>query len=124
MDESNGSENESKNDLEIEKALRQYDQALQIGHHTDTIIHEVTAIVWGANTLLLGFILEVPCMREEQILVIVAAIVGVFMSVYVPCVHHWTKKSQGVAYRVSRKIEIDLSLPYRLHTGIAEIYPR
>ena len=49
MDESNGSENESKNDLEIEKALRQYDQALQIGHHTDIIIHEVTAIVWGAN---------------------------------------------------------------------------
>jgi hypothetical protein len=44
-----------------EKLLHEYDQALQIAQHSDTIIYGVTAIVWGANTLLLGFILEVPC---------------------------------------------------------------
>lgn len=115
---------ELKNNIEIEKVLHEYDQALAIGHHTDTIIHEVTAIVWGANTLLLGFILEVPCKPKGQILVIVAAIVGVFMSAYVPWIHHWAKKSQGVAYEVSRQIETDISLTHRLHTRISEIYPK
>jgi hypothetical protein len=124
MDGSDGPKVELKNGMEIEKALCEYDQALEVGHHTDTIIHEVTAIVWGANTLLLGFILEVPCKPKSQILVIVAAVVGVFMSVYVPWVHHWTKKSQRIAYGVCRQIETELSLPHRLHTTINEIYPK
>jgi len=123
MDMAGGPKDELKG-LEIEKVLREYDQALTIGHHTDTIIHEVTAIVWGANTLLLGFILEVPCNPKEQILVVVAAFVGIFISVYVPWVHHWTKKSQSVAYDVSKQIETDISLTHRLHTRIAEIYPK
>lgn len=123
MDGSDGPKVELKNGIEIEKALCEYDQALEIGHHTDTIIHEVTAIVWGANTLLLGFILEVPCHSKNQSLVIVSSVVGIFMSVYVPWVHHWTKKSQGIAYGVCRQIESELALTHRLHTAINQIYP-
>src|SRR5438552_4158895 len=123
MDESSGAE-ESKNDLEIEKALREYNQALEIGHHADTLIHEVTAIVWGANTLLLGFILEVPCESKNQILVIVAAIVGTLLTFYVPVHHHLTKIIQKrIAYPVARKIERYLSLPNKLHAQINAAYP-
>jgi hypothetical protein len=124
MDRSNGSENESKNGLEIEKALREYDHALEIAHHNDNIIHEVTAIVWGANTLLLGFILEVPCDSKNQRLVIVASIVGVFMSLYVPWINNLKKKNLHFAYRICRQIEDELSLPHRLNNSIHATYPK
>jgi hypothetical protein len=43
-----------ENEKVSEENLRcEYDQALEIAHHSDGIIHEVTAVVWGANTLLL-----------------------------------------------------------------------
>jgi hypothetical protein len=70
MDELGGSNEVSENELP-DKALHEYDQALEIGRYSDNIIHEVAAIVWGANTLLLGFILEVPCESTNQSLVIV-----------------------------------------------------
>lgn len=117
------SETESNN-RHVEILLAEYGQAQEVGHHTDTIIHEVTAIVWGANTLLLGFILEVPCESNNQKLVIVGSIVGILMSAYVPWVHHLTKKGQRVAYDVCRNIEDSLSLPHRLHTRIHREYPR
>ena len=110
-------------DPNIEGRLCEYEQAQAVGHHTDNIIHEVTSIVWGANTLLLGFILEVPCESKNQKLVIVASLVGIFMSAYVPWVHHLTKKAQRVAFDVCRQIESGPLLPHRLHTKIHEVYP-
>jgi hypothetical protein len=59
------SQDVSNNSL-LDKAMHEYEQAGEIARHTDNIIHEVTAIVWGANTLLLGFILEVPCESKNQ----------------------------------------------------------
>jgi len=124
MDESNGSEDESKNRMEIEKALREYDQALEIGHHNDIIINEVAAIVWGANTLLLGFVLEVPCHSKNQRLVIVAAVLGVFLSLYVLLVHKLAKINQKKAYEIARQIERDLSFPYQINIKISDNYPK
>ncbi len=124
MDRSNGSENESKNDLEIEKALHEYSAALEVAHHNDNVMHEVTAIVWGANTLLLGFILEVPCESKNQILVIVASIVGIRMSLYVRRIHSLKKINLHIAYGICRKIEEDLSLRHRLNNTIHNEYPK
>ena len=87
------SEIEGRNEEKIEEKARQeklfheYDQALQIAQHSDTIIYEVTAIVWGASTLLLGFILEVPCESSNQNLVMLSAVVGFCLSAYVPVVY-------------------------------------
>jgi hypothetical protein len=125
MSESEKESNDGKTDgKEVEKSLTEYEMAQEVGLHADTVIHEVTAIVWGANTLLLGFILEVPCESNNQKLVIAASIVGIIMSVYVPWVHHLTKMGQRVAYEVCRKIESSLSLPHQLNTSIHEKYAR
>jgi hypothetical protein len=102
----------------------QYDQALRIAHHSDGIIHEVAAIVWGANTLLLGFILEVPCESNNQKLVVVVSIVGLLMSLYVPLVHILVKRGQKIAYETCQDIEKDLSFKYKLHTAIDAAYPK
>jgi hypothetical protein len=59
-----------------EITIAEYDQALDIAEHTDVVIHEVAAIIWGANTLLLGFILEVDCGSSNQRLVVLTATLG------------------------------------------------
>jgi hypothetical protein len=36
--------------LRLEKMVAEYERAQAVGHHTDTVIHEITAIVWGGQT--------------------------------------------------------------------------
>ena len=110
--------------LRVEKMLAEYELSQDVGHHTDMVIHEVTAIVWGANTLLLGFILEVNCDSDNQKLVLVAAVLGFLMSAYVPLVMHWTKKGQRIAYAICREIEDELPMAHRLNIRIHGEYPK
>ncbi len=105
------------------KMLAEYEQAQSIGQHSDAVFHEVAAIAWGANTLLLGFILEVSCGSSNQWLVIVAAVIGLFISGYVPFVQHLIKIGQPIAYSVCREIEEELELPHRLNNQIHKEYP-
>src|SRR6266404_8383931 len=92
-----------ENSEATQKMLAEYEQAQSIGQHSDAVFHEVTAIVWGANTLLLGFILEVPCESDNQKLVVLSAIVGMAMSVYVPWIYKLAKKGQRAAFQVCRE---------------------
>ena len=108
----------------LDVLLHQYDHALHVAQFADTSSWEVASIIWGANTLILGFILEVRCAPENQWLVMVAAVVGIFMSLYVPFVQYLTKKGQSVAYAICRDIERESALTHRLHTRINEIYPK
>jgi hypothetical protein len=115
----------SKTDnLKVDKILAEYERAQDVGHHTDTVIHEITAIVWGANTLLLGFILEVNCDSDNQKLVLVAAVLGFLMSAYVPLTMYWTKKGQRIAYAICREIENELPFTHRLNNRIHDEYPK
>lgn len=107
-----------------EDILVEYELAQETAFHSDSIIHEVAAIVWGANTLLLGFILEVPTNAEHELLVIPVAIIGILLSVYVPYVNWLAKKGQHVAYAVCREIECELKLPHQLHHRIDKKYPK
>jgi len=104
--------------------LSEYAQAQEVALHTDTVIHEVAAIVWGANTLLLGFILEVPCKPENQWLVVVASVLGIFMSAYVPWVQWLTKRGQTIAFEVCREIEEGSGFVHKLHSRIHAAYPK
>jgi hypothetical protein len=114
-----------ENEKVSEENLRcEYDQALEIAHHSDGIIHEVTAVVWGANTLLLGFILEVPCESDNQKLVVVASIVGLLMSLYVVLVHVLVKRGQRISYDVCQAIEKDLPFKHKIHTAVDAAYPK
>jgi hypothetical protein len=106
------------------KLLAEYERAQEIGLHSDAILYEVTAIIWGANTLLLGFILEVPCDSDNQKLIIAVAVLGIFMTLYVPYINWLIKKGQDLAYQICRDIEPKLVLPNRLHNRIHDGYPR
>jgi hypothetical protein len=59
---------------------------------------------------------------QESSLVIVAAVVGLFMSFYVPWIHYLTKINQHNALEIARKIEIDFSFPYKLNSEIHQKY--
>jgi len=110
---------------EIQKILAEYGRAQEVGQHSDTVTLEVAAIVWGSNTLLLGFILEVDCNKSNnQKLVVVAACLGILMSLFVPLIQFLTKIGQHIAFEVCRKIEDELSLPHRLNNRINEHYPK
>jgi hypothetical protein len=115
--------NGSRSDANETKLLAEYEQAQSIAQHGDAVFHEVAAIAWGANTLLLGFILEVDCNSANQRLVVVSALIGLVISAYVPVVMNLIKIGQPIAYSVCREIEDDLQLPHRLNNRINDKYP-
>lgn len=106
----------------IDLILAEYDRAQEIAQHTDVVIHEVAAIIWGANTLLLGFILEVNCDSSNQRLVVLTALLGMITLVYVPWVQFLTKRGQKVAFEICREIESEFPLRHQLHTRIHAVY--
>jgi hypothetical protein len=68
--------------------------------------------------------LEVDCRSDNQKLVIVAAVLGILMSAYVPFVMRWIKTGQRIAYTICREIENDLTLKHRLNNRIHDGYPK
>jgi len=102
-----------------------YERAQESAFHADVIAYEVAAIVWSANVLLLGFVLEVPTSPARQKLVLAAAIVSLFFTSYVPYVMRLTKIGQRLAREICREIEEKEKLPkwLRFNTRVHEIYP-
>ncbi len=103
-----------------------YERAQESAFHADAITYEVAAIVWSANVLLLGFILEVPLTPAGQKPVFAAALVSLFFSAYVPYVMSLTKIGQALAREICREIEEKEQLPdwLRFHTRVHKIYPQ
>lgn len=101
-----------------------YERAQEISHHSDAVAYEVAAIVWSGQVLLLGFVLEVPPHKYQQSLVIVASVLAILLALYVPFVMRLTKIGQHKAYDICREIESKIHSDLRLHTRIAEIYPK
>ncbi len=59
-----------------------YEFARETRDTCDTLLWEVAAIIWGGQTLLLGFVLEaIIRQREVLILILIVAAVGVTMAV-------------------------------------------
>jgi len=106
-------------------AAQMYERAQESAFHADVIAYEVAAIVWSANVLLLGFILEVPLTPARQKPVLAAAIVSLFFTAYVPYVMRLTKIGQRLAREMCREIEEKEQLPewLRFHTRVHGIYP-
>ena len=102
-----------------------YERAQESAFHADVIAYEVAAIVWSANVLLLGFVLEVPLAAARQKPVFAAALVSLFFTAYVPYVMKLTKIGQGLAREICRDIEEKEELPewLRFHSRVHKIYP-
>ncbi len=75
----NNSSQEGSATREDEILLAQYNFASDNRNHADASAWEMTSIVWGAQTLLLGFILEAMSNKDVQILIIVIGVVGLFL---------------------------------------------
>jgi hypothetical protein len=63
----------------IQSLIAEYEFARDNRNHSDAVAWEMTAIVWGAQTLLLGFALEAISQRPAQPLVMLAGILGIVM---------------------------------------------
>jgi hypothetical protein len=119
----------NKDNEKCQKALgdwsaQMYERAQESAFHADVITYEVAAIVWSANVLLLGFVLEVPLTSASQKPVLAAALVSLFFTVYVPYVMKLTKIGQGLALEICREIEEKEQLPewLRFQTRVHKIY--
>jgi len=79
----------------------------------DTLAWEVAAIIWGGQTLLLGFVLEaIIRQREVLILILVVAILGVVMAV----VNHKVRRTRNDV--CNGMIEVMLDLENRLEMEV------
>ena len=60
-----------------------YEFARETRDHGDALLWEVAAIVWGGQTLLLGFVLEaISGELQAQILILFIGVVGIVMAIF------------------------------------------
>jgi hypothetical protein len=111
-------------DHELEVLLNEYDHAQDAAQHTDAVFWEITAIVWGANTLMLGFVLEAIQTKEASLLIEVSAVLGIVLNWIPPATYHSGKVGQLLAYKTCQDIEARLPTSSKLQTRIDEIYPK
>jgi hypothetical protein len=106
-----------------EKLREAYAFAREERATADTLLWEVSAIIWGGQTLLFGFVLEaISGSRGALILVIVVACIGIFMAFFNSGV---TKKRSEVCNKmvgVITEIEEKLSMPIRPQARISDGY--
>jgi len=111
-------------DREIEVLLNEYDHAQDVAQHTDAVFWEITAIVWGANTLMLGFVLEAIGNEKAGLLIEITAMLGIVLSEIPFATYHSGKIGQRLAFEICRDIEARLPTGSTLHTKIREKYPK
>ena len=99
-----------------------YERSEENAYHDDILMWEVASIVWGANTLLLGFILEAIDNSNARPLIIVLSIIGIFLTVFVFHFFLLGKIGQRVAYNLCHEIERDFPEELRLHSRIRAKY--
>lgn len=69
----------SPSDQEIQFMIAEYEFARDNRNHGDATEWEMTAIVWGAQTLLLGFVLEAISNRDVQPLIVLVGVLGLVL---------------------------------------------
>jgi phosphoribosylglycinamide formyltransferase-1 len=104
--------------------LNEYERAQEVAQHSDAVFWEITSIIWGANTLLLGFVLEAIKPGTANSLITATAMIGTVLSLLVLGTYYSSKVGQKIAFDICRRIESQLSTFHRLHTEITRKYPK
>jgi hypothetical protein len=91
-------------------ALITYQQAQQSAEHHDTLLWEVTYIVWGSTTLLLGFVLE--AIKTQPRLCFVTAVLSIFVTIMVLVLALSFRKVRNVRWKTCHQIESDLGMQW------------
>jgi hypothetical protein len=112
-------------DLDLHKFWTVYERAQDAAFHSDEVMWQVTAIIWGANTVLLGFVLEAIRARFVASL-IVSSVVGMVLTAFVARVCAVAKVAKSVGYEICQTIEKHSDFPeqLRIHTRIDKHYPK
>jgi len=63
-----------------ESLLAAYSFAQESRNHNDLVAWEITAIVWGAQTLLLGFVLDALANKDSRPLILLTALLGIVLT--------------------------------------------
>lgn len=105
--------------------LSVYERAQESAHHIDVVLWEIAAIIWGGNTLLLGFILEAIDKPRALPLIVVSSVMALVLTAFVARIWYVSRVSKKIGYRTCQAIEKDYQFPKDLclHTKIHEFYP-
>jgi hypothetical protein len=113
-------DNEDSNKMELAKLL--YELSQQSAEHHDTLLWEVTYIIWGSTTLLLGFVLE--AIKNEPLLCFVTAVFSLFITLMVWRLTLSFVKVRNYKYDICKQIENSLGMPWKPHGDLDSHYPR
>lgn len=93
-----------------------YQSAQQSAEHHDAMLWEVTYIVWGSTTLLLGFVLE--AINEEPLLSLITAGFSIFITVLSVFFAMSFRKIRNNKYAVCKRIEQDMNMKWKQHSEL------
>ncbi|HMB83396.1 MAG TPA: hypothetical protein VKI40_05015 [Terriglobales bacterium] len=108
---------------EKEITLRVYELAQQSAEHHDTLLWEVTYIIWGSTTLLLGFVLE--AIKQEPFLALMTALLSIFLSVMVLRFAMLYRQVRNTKYTICKEIEdaLEMKTTWKQHTVTKDYGP-
>jgi hypothetical protein len=97
--------------------ILEYEQAQESAEHHDSLMWEVTSIIWGAATLLIGFIVEAICNGNiaVQMVISATAVLGLVLTWFSYYLIRRNNQRMNELYLVCQRIECKLSLQYSIH---------
>lgn len=104
--------------------LAEYEFARENRNSGDAIGWEMTAISWGGQTLLLGFVLEAIDHPLAELLILAVAILGILLS----CFNHIVMRRRMLVCdsmnQVCREVETKLMMRLQPQHRIDSVYPK
>ncbi|MGA7442212.1 MAG: hypothetical protein WBW82_08590 [Candidatus Sulfotelmatobacter sp.] len=105
---------------ECKAATLLYEQCQQSAEHHDTLLWEVTYIVWGSTLLLLGFVLE--AIGQHPLLCLITSLLSIFMTVMVHSFTGTFAKIRDYKYDICKKIEGKMQTQWNPHADVDRHY--
>jgi hypothetical protein len=115
--------NPVEKDREIQILLAEYEFARDNRNHADATLWEMNAIIWGAQTLLLGFTLEAVSHRPAQPLVMLVGVLGIVMCRFNAVVVRTRNEVCKEMIDVCLKIEEKVPMLFKPQTYLKSSYP-
>lgn len=91
-----------------------YERSQESAEHHDTLLWEVTYIIWGSTTLLLGFVLE--AIDQQPFLALMTAVLSVFLSIMVLRFATLYRGIRNKKYSICKDIETAMPERWRQHS--------
>lgn len=109
---------------EEERQLKEYELSQQSAEHHDAMLWEVTAIIWGANTLMIAFTFETARDPVTQSRVLVAAILGIALTIFARVNYLTSRQVRRRKYAICQAIEEAIPLVHEQHVNEERVYQK